>query len=117
MHYMDRIMHQRDALDRVAFHAALRRWLVTSTAETIADLSKLARKGTPWVLVFHEGRYYELNADTTRLGVQGYLHSVEKYGEDIAWSIRTTNKGNETKVVFGPFQLAEPGFFLFARTR
>ena len=110
--YMSRITSRAAALTKRELHDALRSWYAESTERTIGDPGK--SKGRPWILIADGDRCYHLNADTTRQAVWAYLHSVEKYGEDLAWVIRQTGPGKQTKVVFGPHQLAEHEFQLFA---
>src|SRR4051794_7605644 len=70
--------------------------------------------GRPWVIVVDAERYFHLDADKTRQGVRGYLHSVEKYGDEIAWTLRKPTRGARDQVTFGPHQLSEHEFYLAA---
>jgi hypothetical protein len=110
--YMRRITSRAEALTKQEFHEALRTWYMTSTAATIGEPG--ASKGRPWVLVVDGGRYFHLDADTTRRAVCGYLHSVEQYGDEIAWTVRKGTKGVREQVAFGPHQLSEHEFYLAA---
>ncbi|CAA9564893.1 MAG: hypothetical protein AVDCRST_MAG18-1395 [uncultured Thermomicrobiales bacterium] len=110
--YMLRITQRPDALTKPEFHAALRSWLTASRARTIGEPGK--SKGRVWLLVTDGIRFYRFGADTTRQAVAGYLHSVEKYGDDVMWGIRSMGASNRQQVVFGPHQLAEHEFELFA---
>lgn len=109
---MQRITNRGDALTKQAFHAALRSWYTASTERTIGEPGK--SKGRPWVLVVDGGRYFHLDADTTRQAVWGYLHSVAKYGDDLAWTVRKATRGVRAQVAFGPLQLSEHEFYLAA---
>lgn len=109
---MRRITNRAEALTKQAFHEALRAWYTTNTTGTIGEIG--ATKGRPWVLVVDEGRYFHLDADTTRQAVWGYLHSVEKYGDDITWTVRKPTRGVRPQVAFGPHQLSEHEFYLAA---
>ena len=110
--YMLRITNRAEALTRQEFHRALRQWLTESSADTIGEPGK--SKGRPWVIVLDEERYFHLDADTTRQAVWSYLHSVEKYGEDLAWTVRKATRGVRVQVAFGPHQLTEHEFYLAA---
>lgn len=110
--FMPRITSRPEALTKQEFHAALRAWHATSHARTIGDPGKA--RGRIWLLVTDGTRYYHLNADTTRQAVAGYLDSVAKYGDDVAWGLRVMTYSTKLKVVFGPHQLAEHEFDLFA---
>jgi hypothetical protein len=110
--YMARSIGRADALTRQDSHDALRSWYAASGATTIGDAGTSASK--PWVLVADGGRCYHLDAHTTRRAVAGYLHSVARYGEEIAWATRREGASKRARVVFGPFQLAEHEFQLFA---
>ena len=55
-------------------------------------------------------RYMELPCKLSRRYADGF----KLVGEDLAWVIRQTGPGKQTKVVFGPHQLAEHEFQLFA---
>lgn len=109
---MARSLGRTEALTRRDFHAALRTWYTGSSAATIGDSGGSARK--PWVLIADGTRCYHLDAHTTRRAVAGYLHSVARYGDEIAWATRREGTGKRARVVFGPFQLAEHEFQLFA---
>lgn len=89
--YMKRITNRTEALTKQQFHEALREWYSTSTAPTIGEPGKT--KGRPWVIVVDQDLYFHLDADTTRQAVWSYLHSVEKYGEDLAWTVRKATRG------------------------
>ncbi len=65
-------------------------------------------------MVAEGDRCYHLDAHTTRRAVVAYLHSVTKYGDEIAWVTRDNGQGRQAKVVFGPYQLAEHDFHLLA---
>jgi hypothetical protein len=39
---------------------------------------------------------------------------VEKYGDDLAWTVRKASRGLRTQVAFGPHQLTEHEFYLAA---
>jgi len=110
--YMQRITNRADALTKQAFHEALHRWLDNSNALTVGEPG--ASKGRPWVIVVDDGRYFHLDADTTRQAVWSYLHSVEKYGDDLAWTVRKPVRGVRVQVAFGPHQLTEHEFYLAA---
>ena len=110
--YMQRITNRAAALTKQAFHEALRAWLAASVTPTIGEPG--AAKGRPWVIVVDNGRYFHLDADTTRQGVWGYLHSVERYGDDITWTVRKPTRGVRDQVAFGPHQLSEHEFYLAA---
>jgi hypothetical protein len=110
--YMARSLGRIDALTKQDFHKALRAWYTASDAGTIGDPGSSTSK--PWVLIADGDRCYHLDAHTTRRAVAGYLHSVARYGEEIAWATRREGAGKRTRVVFGPFQLAEHEFQLFA---
>ena len=110
--YMPRITNRAEALTKRDFHDALRAWYAASNTDTIGDPG--SSKSRPWVLIADDDRCYHLDAHTTRRAVAAYLHSVAKYGDEIAWVIRQTGPGKQTKVVFGPYQLAEHEFHLFA---
>jgi hypothetical protein len=112
MEYMQRITNRAEALTKQEFHAALRAWYTTSTAATIGEPGKT--KGRTWVIVLDGDRYFHLDADTTRQAVWSYLHSVEKYGDDLAWTVRKASRGLRTQVAFGPHQLTEHEFYLAA---
>lgn len=109
---MRRITNRADALTREAFHQVLRSWYRTSAARTIGEVGK--SKGRPWLLLVDNGRYYHLDADTTRQAVWGYLHSVARYGDDLAWTVRKAVPGVRAQVAFGPHQLREHEFYLTA---
>ena len=109
---MQRITHRANALTKQAFHEALRIWYVESTELTVGEPGK--SKGRVWVIVLDEGRYFHLDADTTRQAVWSYLHSVEKYGDDLAWTVRKAVRGVRIQVAFGPHQLTEHEFYLAA---
>jgi len=110
--YMKRITNRAEALTKQQFHEALHRWLESSTAGTIGEPGK--SKGRPWVIVCDEERYFHLDADTTRQAVWSYLHSVEKYGDELAWTVRKPTRGVRDQVAFGPHKLAEHEFYLAA---
>jgi hypothetical protein len=110
--YMQRNTNRAEALTKQQFHEALRQWLTSSTALTIGEPGK--SKGRPWVIVTEDGRFFHLDADTTRQAVWSYLHSVEKYGEDLAWTVRKATRGVRVQVAFGPHQLTEHEFYLAA---
>jgi len=109
---MRRITNRAEALPKRAFHEALRAWYMTSTAMTIGERG--TTKGRPWVLVVAAGRAFHLDADTTRQAVWSYLHSVAKYGDDLAWTVRKATRGVRAQVAFGPHQLTEHEFYLAA---
>ena len=109
---MPRITNRAEALTKHEFHVALRTWYIASTAMTIGEPGKT--KGRTWVIVIDDGRYFHLDADTTRQAVWSYLHSVEKYGDDLAWTVRKASRGLRTQVAFGPHQLTEHEFYLAA---
>lgn len=109
---MARSIDRTNALTRADFHAALRAWYSGSSAATIGDPGGSTTK--PWVLIADGDRCYHLDAHTTRRAVAGYLHSVAMYGEEIAWATRREGASKRARVVFGPFQLAEHEFQLFA---
>jgi hypothetical protein len=109
---MRRIKSRPEALTKQALHEALRTWYVSSTAATIGEPA--ASKSRPWVLVVDGGRYFHLDADTTRQGVWGYLHTVEKYGDDLVWTVRKPTRGVRPQVAFGPHQMTEHEFYLTA---
>jgi hypothetical protein len=113
--YMVRLTNRADALTKQDFHDALRAWFAASKADTIGDPG--SSKSKPWVVITDGDCCYHLDAHTTRRAVAGYLHSVAKYGDAIAWAIRRVGPGKGTKVVFGPYQLAEHEFHLFAYQR
>jgi hypothetical protein len=110
--YMARSTSRADALTKQAFHDALRSWYFASRADTIGDSG--SSKSKPWVMIVDSDRCYHLDAHTTRRAVAGYLHSLAKYGDAIAWAIRREGAGKRIRVVFGPYQLAEHDFHLFA---
>jgi hypothetical protein len=110
--YLARSTSRADALTRQAFHDALRAWYAASRADRIGDPG--TSKSKPWVMIAHDKRFYHLDAHTTRRAVAGYLHSVAKYGDPIAWAIRRDGASKRASVVFGPYQLAEHEFHLFA---
>jgi len=109
---MPRITRRAEALTRQSFHKALRAWYLTSRATTVGEPG--ASKGRPWVMVVENGRYFPLDADPPRRSVWAYLHSVEKYGDEIAWTVRKGTKGVREQVAFGPHQLSEHEFYLTA---
>jgi hypothetical protein len=110
--YMKRITNRAEALTKQQFHEALRAWYISSTAETIGEPS--TSKGRPWVIVVENDQYFHLDADTTRQAIWAYLHSVQKYGEDLAWTVRKPTRGIRVQVAFGPHQLTEREFYLAA---
>jgi hypothetical protein len=110
--YMKRITNRAAALTKLQFHEALRQWLETSTAMTVGEPS--TSKGRTWVIVVDNDRYFHLDADTTRQAVWSYLHSVEKYGDDLTWTVRKATRGVRVQVAFGPHQLTEHEFYLAA---
>jgi hypothetical protein len=110
--YMMRLTSRADALTKEDFHGALRAWFVASKAGTIGDPG--TSKSKPWVMVADGERCYHLDAHTTRRAVAGYLHSVATYGDAIVWAIRREGAGKRTRVVFGPYLLAEHDFHLYA---
>jgi hypothetical protein len=110
--YMTRITNRNEALTKQQFHEELRQWLENSTEMTIGEPGK--SKGRPWVIVLDQDRFFHLDADTTRQAVWSYLHSVEKYGEDLAWTVRKATRGVRVQVAFGPHQLTEHEFYLAA---
>lgn len=109
--HMPRITSRAGALTKREFHDALRSWYGASGASTIGDPGSSTSR--PWVMIAEDGRCYHLDAHTTRRAVAGYLHSVAKYGDEIGWATRG-NGGKHSRVVFGPYQLAEHEFHLFA---
>ena len=110
--YMSRITKRPAAITKHAFHLALRAWYVADGANTIGDPG--SSKSRPWVMIAEGDRCYHLDAHTTRRAVAAYLHSVAKYGHEIAWVTRESGIGRQLRVVFGPYQLAEHEFHLFA---
>lgn len=110
--YMRRITNRADALGKEAFHQMLRAWYLASTARTVGELG--TTKGRPWLLLVDGGRYFHLDADTTRQGVWGYLDSVRRYGDDLTWTVRKATPGVRAQVAFGPHQLSEHEFYLAA---
>src|SRR5687768_10271642 len=88
-----------DAKSKAEFHDALRQWLDTTTEETIGD----AEFGqTAWLHVRDGGATYRLNADTKRQGVADYLQLVDRFGDDLKWTIRPNRDGRENAVGYGP---------------
>jgi len=110
--YMRRITNRANALSKEAFHCLLHAWYLAGTERTVGEAG--TTKGRPWLLIVDGGRYFHLDADTTRQGVWGYLHSVSRYGDDLTWTVRKITPGVRAQVAFGPHRLSEHEFYLTA---
>lgn len=101
-------------ISRSALHERLRAWVVgASDLGVIGDTEPPNQKRTPWIWINEDLRLYRLHADTTGAGVRRYLALVTEHGEGLLWTIVDSQRGNPTKVAFGPSLERIPGFFLY----
>ncbi|MDF1798672.1 MAG: hypothetical protein P1V81_05815 [Planctomycetota bacterium] len=91
--------------------AALAAWLETSDAPTLDSGAKDGR--TPWAYVRSGTGLFVLHSDTKREAVQRYLQLVAEHGDDIAWTIGPSTRGNWTTVRYGPSEELLRAFYLY----
>jgi hypothetical protein len=99
------------AVTKRQFHASLRTWLEATTDARIGP--EEIRGQTAWVHVRDGSTMFALNADTKRESVAEYLKLVEAHGDDIAWEITASQRGNMTAVVYGPTKVRLKPFYLY----
>jgi hypothetical protein len=92
------------ALERVAFEAALREWASRVRPKQEMGISIWVKDGA---------QRYRLNSDATREGVQRYLALVDEHQGQLAWHVGPSNTGTQSKVVFGPDRLSVTRFPLY----
>lgn len=99
------------AVTKRQFHAALRAWL-TSTKDARIGPDDM-RGQTAWVHVRDGSAMFALNADAKRESVADYLLFVDAHGDEIAWDIAPSQRGNMTAVVYGPDKVRLTSFYLY----
>lgn len=107
-------MHQirtKDAVTKSRFHSMLRQWIEDTNDETIGPEG--IRGQTPWIHVRDGSTLFFLNADTRRKAVETYLQFVALHGDNIAWTIVPSQRGNMTAVAYGPEVIRHKPFYLY----
>jgi uncharacterized ferritin-like protein (DUF455 family) len=100
-----------DSISKRAFHSRLRAWLHDTDDEIVGDPDVIGM--TAWVHVRDGHSWYRLHADTRREAVADYLRLVDKYGDDIEWSIVANQRGRKNAVAYGPERVRRVPFYLY----
>ena len=95
---MERV-RRGEAIPKTEFHARLRKWLKNTDEVRIGpdDVPGV----TPWIYV-RERNIYEFHADVKRDAAERYLLLVDRFGDDLEWTIVANERGNENAVAYGP---------------
>ena len=101
-----------DAISKPEFHSRLRTWL-HGTDDTIGGVARSVFGRTAWVHVLDGASTYKLNADTSRKGVDDYLRLVKQYRGNLDWVPAESNRGQKSRVEFGPKPERIRGFYLY----
>ena len=91
----------------------LQAWLEASDVATISGV----RPGrTPIILMpLDHGRRVELNADTKRSAIEGYLKVARAHRGDLPWYVIRNRDGTCNKLVFRPDRQPTPGWYCYLR--
>lgn len=100
-----------EAIVKKLFHERLREWLTSDEDAQIGPEEVDGR--TSWVYVRDGSRIFGLHADTKRDAVDRYLQMVALYGDDMAWTIATSQRGKMSTVVYGPERARHRSFYLY----
>ncbi len=108
---MEKVLRDQ-ALTKVDFHQRLRAWLANAGEAMVGpeDVPGV----TSWVHIKDGSRVFALHADAKRDAVVHYLQMVTLHGDDLAWEIVPSQRGNMTAVAFGPEKLRYKPFYLYA---
>jgi hypothetical protein len=106
---------KRKAITRDALHEQLRAWLATVGSDTdmIGAVDSPNQRRTQWIWVRVRDARYCLHADTNAVGVRHYIQLLDLHGEGMAWTVVASERGNFTKVAFGPECEVIPGFYFY----
>jgi hypothetical protein len=85
--------------------------LESNNEPQIGDVDLQGR--TPWVWIKDGVDLYNLHADTKREAVAEYLDLAKENALELEWTIVASQKGNPTKVAFGPEKKIIRGFYLY----
>jgi hypothetical protein len=99
------------AISKGQFHSRLRDWL-DSTSDAVVGPEGVHGR-TSWIHVRDGSTMFVFHADTPREAVTFYLHLVELHGDDLAWEIAPSQRGNMTAVVYGPENVRHKPFYLY----
>jgi len=106
-----KMVNRSEPTSKEELHCRLQVWLESDDDSQIGDLDVQGR--TPWIWVKDGVDLYNLHADTKREAVAKYLELVKENGSDLDWIVVPSQKGNLTKVAFGPGKKIIPGFYLY----
>jgi len=100
-----------EAITKPEFHSRLRAWLRDTDEATIGppDVPGVS----PWVYIHDGGTRYEFHADVKREPVERYLQLVDRYGDELAWTIVANQRGKENAVAYGPDKERFTPFYLY----
>jgi hypothetical protein len=100
-----------EAITKPEFHKRLRAWF-RDTDEVIIGPPNTVGVAA-WVYVQDGDARYKLHADVKREAVGQYLGLVDRYGDEIEWTVVENEKGNMNAVAYGPEQVRITPFYLY----
>lgn len=100
-----------EPISKEELHYRLKAWLDSDDEPQIGDLDVQGR--TPWIWIKDGVDLFRLHADTKREAVAEYSKLAEKNGSELEWTVVSSQKGNPTKVAFGPNKQIIRGFYLY----
>jgi len=105
---MEKVL-RKAAISKRELHRRLRQFIIDSAADDAADPIIGPRElvggnlgVTPWVHVIQAGCLFCLHADVRRSAVVQYLKLVDRFGDDLAWTVVRNQRGRENAVAYGP---------------
>lgn len=94
-----------DPLSKAEFHKRLRAWLDTDEL-TIGGIDA---GSDGWVYVRDGEQVFQLNADTTREGVDSYLALLDAF----EWTMVPDSRGRNSAIAYGPQKHELSYFYLY----
>jgi hypothetical protein len=100
-------------LTKAEFHRRLRDWIENSGEDQIGSTEVYQQ--TAWISVRDGDKTFGLHPDTKKDAVKRYLDLVNRHGDDIAWQLTNTRKGNLRAVLYGPLEVRDESFYLYLK--
>jgi hypothetical protein len=106
-----KMVTRSEPISKAELHRRLQVWMNSDNERQIGDLDVQGR--TPWIWIKDGSDLFRLHSDTKREGVADYLGLANEIGSELEWTVISSQKGNPTKVAFGPNKETVRGFYLY----
>jgi hypothetical protein len=99
-------------LSKPELHGRLKQWLRDNNDKRVGDPDVVGVAA--WIHVRDGQMIYRLHADASREAVSEYLRLVERYGDDLEWTVVPNKRGRNNAVAYGPDRIRLVPFYLYA---